>query len=30
MRAGGTTCVETKTGYGLTIDEELRHASIAV
>jgi imidazolonepropionase len=29
MRAGGTTCVETKTGYGLTIDEELRCATIA-
>jgi imidazolonepropionase len=29
MRSGGTTCVETKTGYGLTIDDELRSATIA-
>lgn len=27
--AQGTTCVETKTGYGLTVDEELRAARIA-
>ena len=29
MTAGGTTCVETKTGYGLTTPDELRSASIA-
>src|SRR5699024_953662 len=26
---GGTTTLETKTGYGLTVDEESRHARIA-
>ena len=29
MAAGGTTCVETKTGYGLNTPDELRSASIA-
>lgn len=29
MAAGGTTCVETKTGYGLTTPDELRSATIA-
>lgn len=29
MRAGGTTCVETKTGYGLTVVDERRDAAIA-
>ena len=29
MAAGGTTCVETKTGYGLTTADELRSATIA-
>lgn len=29
MAAGGTTCVETKTGYGLTTPDELRAATIA-
>ncbi len=27
--AQGTTCVETKTGYGLTVDDELRAARVA-
>lgn len=27
--AGGTTCLETKTGYGLTVAEELRGAELA-
>lgn len=27
--AGGTTTMETKTGYGLTVDEEARHARLA-
>src|SRR5699024_6636857 len=27
--AGGTTYIETKTGYGLSVDEEIRHARIA-
>lgn len=27
--AGGTTCLETKTGYGLTVAEELRGAQLA-
>ena len=27
--AGGTTCLETKTGYGLTVEDELRSARIA-
>lgn len=27
--SGGTTYMETKTGYGLTIDEEIRHARLA-
>ncbi len=27
--AGGTTCLETKTGYGLTVDDELRAAKLA-
>ncbi|RRO12702.1 imidazolonepropionase [Saccharopolyspora rhizosphaerae] len=27
--AQGTTCVETKTGYGLTVEDELRSAKIA-
>ncbi|MEU4801813.1 imidazolonepropionase [Actinosynnema sp. NPDC023587] len=27
--AQGTTCVETKTGYGLTVDDEVRSARIA-
>src|SRR5699024_5114349 len=26
---GGTTCIETKTGYGLTVDDEARSARIA-
>lgn len=30
MSAGGTTCVETKTGYGLTVADEARSAAIAV
>ena len=29
MATGGTTCVETKTGYGLTTADELRSAAIA-
>ena len=29
MAAGGTTCVETKTGYGLTVTDETRAAVIA-
>jgi len=29
MTAGGTTCVETKTGYGLDLDTEIRSARIA-
>ncbi len=29
MVAGGTTCIETKTGYGLSLDEEIRSAKIA-
>lgn len=29
MTAGGTTCIETKTGYGLTTIDEVRSASIA-
>ncbi|AZI57509.1 imidazolonepropionase [Nakamurella antarctica] len=29
MAAGGTTCVETKTGYGLTVEDEIRSARIA-
>ncbi len=29
MLAGGTTCIETKTGYGLTVVDEARSASIA-
>lgn len=29
MTAGGTTCIETKTGYGLTTIDEVRAASIA-
>ena len=29
MVAGGTTCIETKTGYGLTTVDEMRSASIA-
>lgn len=28
-RAGGTTALETKTGYGLTVDDEVRSARIA-
>jgi len=28
-RRGGTTCLETKTGYGLTVDDEARSARIA-
>lgn len=28
-RRGGTTTLETKTGYGLSVDEEARHARIA-
>lgn len=28
-RRGGTTTLETKTGYGLTVEEEARHARIA-
>ncbi|GAA1187176.1 imidazolonepropionase [Nesterenkonia xinjiangensis] len=28
-RAGGTTFLETKTGYGLSVDEEVRHARLA-
>ena len=27
MTAGGTTCVETKTGYGLTVADEARAAA---
>ncbi|WP_193103776.1 imidazolonepropionase [Brachybacterium sp. FME24] len=27
--AGGTTCLETKTGYGLTVEQELRAARLA-
>lgn len=27
--AGGTTCLETKTGYGLTLEQELRAARLA-
>ncbi len=30
MIAGGTTCMETKTGYGLTAQDELRSAAAAV
>lgn len=26
--AGGTTTIETKTGYGLTVEEEIRHARL--
>jgi imidazolonepropionase len=29
MLAGGTTCIETKTGYGLTTQDEARSAAIA-
>lgn len=29
MTAGGTTCIETKTGYGLTTVDEVRSAGIA-
>ncbi len=29
MLAGGTTCMETKTGYGLTVHDEIRSASTA-
>ena len=29
MLAGGTTCIETKTGYGLTTPDEARSAAIA-
>ena len=29
MIAGGTTCMETKTGYGLTVRDELRSATTA-
>jgi len=29
MIAGGTTCMETKTGYGLTVHDELRSATAA-
>lgn len=29
MTAGGTTCIETKTGYGLTTADEVRAASVA-
>lgn len=29
MTAGGTTCIETKTGYGLTTVDEVRAATIA-
>lgn len=29
MVAGGTTCVETKTGYGLTVPDEARSARLA-
>ncbi|MET3803728.1 imidazolonepropionase [Nakamurella sp. UYEF19] len=29
MTAGGTTCIETKTGYGLTTVDEVRAASVA-
>ncbi|WP_114854025.1 imidazolonepropionase [Brachybacterium sp. YJGR34] len=28
-RRGGTTCLETKTGYGLSVEEELRGARLA-
>ncbi len=30
MIAGGTTCMETKTGYGLTLPDEVRSAAVAV
>jgi imidazolonepropionase len=29
MHAAGTTCIETKTGYGLTVDDEARSARVA-
>lgn len=29
MHASGTTCIETKTGYGLTVDDEARSARVA-
>jgi imidazolonepropionase len=29
MHAGGTTCIETKTGYGLTVVDEARSARVA-
>ena len=29
MIAGGTTCMETKTGYGLTAPDEIRSAATA-
>ncbi len=30
LTSGGTTCVETKTGYGLTTEDEARSAAVAV